>query len=155
MNRYIEAINEIAKSIMLLIDIIFEDDSISNNTKVNKNTLVDSKLRKEIRQKVEGTGDIVINTYFNHYVEYLEWDRPPMYGKRPPLDALRDWAYQRNIPTDNGTLWVISNAIWRDGHKGRPIFATLEREVVEYLDDKKCFENLFEAIITEITDNFK
>jgi hypothetical protein len=50
-----------------------------------------------------------------------------MYGKKPPISALKDWAAKNGIPTDAGTLYAISYAIWRDGHAGRPIFATMDK----------------------------
>lgn len=136
-----------------LAQLIFETDSISNNTKVNKNTLKDSQLAKDVEVKVQELNNPIIDIMFNHYIVYLEWDRPPKYGKQPPISALRDWAIKNNIPDDNSTLYLISRAIWRDGHKARNITGTLFKEVEERFD-KEYFDNVFEAIITDLITFF-
>lgn len=154
MKPHIEkVIKAIADDVLLLAQIILEDDSISVNEKVGKNTLKNSALKADIQSKVTMSDSIVIDTLFNNYVGYIEWDRPKKYGKQPPIDSLRDWAQKNGIPTDNSTLYLISRAIWRDGHKGRPIFATLENNVEQFFNDE-WFDKLFEAIITEIREYF-
>lgn len=122
------AINRIADDLLALAHTILEDDSISVNTKIGKNTLRDSALSGDLAARIGQTNgeDPVIQALFNHYVVYLEWTRPPKYGKRPPISVLKDWAAKNGIPTDAGTLYAISYAIWRDGHQGRPIFATMD-----------------------------
>lgn len=150
----LKVINEIASDILVLAHLILENDSISLNRKVNKNTLRDSALRKDLETKIESTDNpVIIKAFFNNYVTFLEWDRPKNYGKQPPLDSLRDWALSRNIPTDNSTLFLIARAIQRDGHKGRPIIATLEKEIEENFE-KETFEKLFNAIIDELIKFF-
>ena len=132
------ALERIADDLLALAVAIMEDDSISNNLKVNKNTLRDSALKNDLYVTIaqSNADDPVISAFFNHYVIYLEWDRPPEYGKQPPISALRDWATKNGIPTDTQTLYAISYAIWRDGHAGRPIFATMDRETDKlFLDD--------------------
>jgi len=122
---------KIADDMIALANAILEDDSISTNTKIGRNTLKNSILRDDLAVTIgqsEGY-DPVIKTLFNNYVPFIEWDRPPMYGKKPPIDVLKDWAAKNNIPTDADTLWRISYAIWRDGHVGRPIFATMDTEL--------------------------
>lgn len=147
-------VNKIAEEILTLANLILEDDNISKNVKINKNTLRDSSLRNNIVSKIESLDEpIVINTLFDNYINFIEWDRPKEYGKQPPIDSLRNWAMSRGIPTDNSTLFIISRAIWRDGHKGRPIIATLEKEIEKSFEDG-IFEELFEAIIKELTDYF-
>lgn len=149
--RVIEAFQS---EVMTLIRLIFEDNGISNNKKINKNTLADSKLKErvqvEIRQK---ENPVIIEALFNHYITFLEWNRPKKHGKRPPIDALRGWASARGISTDNSTLWAISTAIWRDGHEGRPIIATLEKEI-ENSYNKEYSNKLFDAIIDELIKYF-
>jgi hypothetical protein len=121
--------NRIADDLLSLAYAVLEDDSISTNTKIGKNTLANSQLRDDLSVAVSQTigEDAVIRALFNNYVVYLEWSRPPMYGKKPPISALKDWAAKNGIPTDAGTLYAISYAIWRDGHAGRPIFATMDK----------------------------
>lgn len=118
---------KIADDLLALATLVLEDDSISTNTKINRNTLKDSALRSDLATKVSADADPVISALFNNYVVYLEWDRPPRYGKQPPISALKDWAAKNGIPTDAHTLYAIAYAIWRDGHTGRPIFATMDK----------------------------
>lgn len=125
------AVHKIADDLLALSALVLEDDNVGVNIKIGKNTLRDSALKGDLEGAIATISgdDPVISALFNHYVVYLEWDRPPKYGKRPPIRVLKDWAAKNNIPTDADTLYAISYAIWRDGHKGRPIFATIDREV--------------------------
>lgn len=150
----LKIVEAIGNDILTLATIIMEDDSISINDKVGKNTLKNSALKSDMEQKIQATGNPIIQTFFNHYVVYLEWNRPKKYGKQPPIDCLRDWASKNGIPTDNSTLWLISRAIWRDGHSGRAILATLANNIEE-LFEKQYFDELFTAIITELKNFFK
>lgn len=145
-----KAVDKIAYAFYALIEAVFEDDSVSTNIKVNRNTLAESALRYDLFvQQLTDSEDIVLQALFNNYVVYLEWDRPPFYGKQPPIDALKDWAEKNGIDTDANTLWAISYAIWRDGHTGRPIFATIDREI-----DKRFMgewsDSIFEALTAEL-----
>lgn len=146
-------INKIREDLLVLAQTILEDNSISNNTKVEKNTLKNSDLYKDLYTQftadIAGGVDPVIQALFNNYVEYIEWDRPPRYGKRPPISVLRDWAASNGFPTDVSTLWAISTAIWRDGHAGRPIFATLDKETDTLFNDDWS-EWLFDAITEDL-----
>lgn len=133
-----QAYNRIADDLLALASLVLEDDSVSTNTKIGRNTLANSQLREDLAATISQSGieDAVVKALFNNYVVYLEWDRPPEYGKRPPISALKDWAAKNGIPTDAHTLYAISYAIWRDGHKGRPIFATMDRLLDGlYMDD--------------------
>lgn len=150
----LKVIEGIAGDVFTLAQLIMDDDTVSSNGKINKNTLRNSNLKKDIETKIESMDNpVVINALFNHYIIFLEWSRPKKYKKKTPIDMLRDWALSRGIPTDNDTLWKISNAIWRDGHQGRPILATLEKEIEESFD-KEIFDKLFNSIIEEITKYF-
>lgn len=155
MNKETQNIIEaIANDVLTLSHLILEDDSISINKKINKNTLNDSKLNKDIKTQIASLNEpVVIEALFNNYINFIEWDRPPGYGKQPPIDKLRDWALSRNIPTDNNTLFAIAKAIQRDGHEGRPIIATLEKEIAESFD-KEFYDKLFDATINELTNYF-
>lgn len=144
----------IADDFLALAHAILEDDSISTNIKIGANTLRDSALNNDLAVALSETGrdDTVIRALFNNYVGYIEWTRPPKYGKPPPIDALKGWAEKNSIPTDAQTLYAISTAIWRDGHQGRPIFATMDIELDGlYMND--WADKLFNAIM-EKTDNF-
>ncbi|KAA6333170.1 hypothetical protein EZS27_018397 [termite gut metagenome] len=149
----INVVNQIANEISLLFYSILEDEGVSVNKKVGKNTLASSNLRKDFETQIKTGNSIVIDCLFNHYIDFIEKGRTPKYKKRPPIDALRNWALNNGISTDNHTLFAISNAIWRDGYAPRPIFSKLE-ELIE-----KKFENewslyLFTAIIQELNTYF-
>jgi len=141
---------KIAGDLLALSSAVLEDDSIGVNDKVGRNTLANSALNGDLAASIGQTlgDDPVIKALFNHYVVYLEWDRPKKYGKQPPIDVLKDWAQKNGIPTDADTLWSISYAIWRDGHKGRPIFATIDTNLDE-LFQRDWADQLF----TNIVDN--
>lgn len=140
----------IADDLLRLANLVLEDDTVSTNVKVDKNTLRDSKLREDLFATVSQTtgSDAIVRAFFNNYVVYLEWDRPPKYGYKPPIDALKDWAEKNGIPTDASTLYAISYAIWRDGHKGRPIFATMDGQT-----DKLFSEDWAGKLRDEIVEN--
>lgn len=150
MNDKIKNILKAIKAdIETLAKLIFETDTISNNTKVNKNTLKDSQLSKDVEVKVQELGNPIIDIMFNHYIVYLEWDRPKKYKKQPPISALKDWAVKNGISDDNETLWKISYAIWRDGHTGRNITGTLFKEIDERFS-KEYFDVIFNALIEDL-----
>ncbi len=147
--------NKIADDLLALAKLVLEDDGVSTNIKVNRNTLKDSALHDDLTTVINNAigGDIVLSALFNHYVVYLEWTRPPMYGKKPPISALKDWAAKNGIPTDAHTLWAISYAIWRDGHAGRPIFATMDKETDKLFSDDWA-DRLRDAIMDNMDKYF-
>lgn len=149
------AYNRIADDLLALANLVLEDDSISTNTKIGRNTLANSKLRDDLFSTISQTSgeDAVIKALFNNYVVYLEWDRPPMHGKQPPISALKDWAAKNGIPTDANTLYAISYAIWRDGHTGRPIFATMDK-LLEGLFMEDWAPELRDAILDNLDKLF-
>jgi hypothetical protein len=149
------AIKKITEDLLALAAVILEDDTISANEKVGRNTLRNSALHGDLETSISSaTGDDpVIKALFNHYVVYLEWTRPPKYKKKPPISVLKDWAAKNGIPTDADTLYRISYAIWRDGHKGRPIFATMDKELDGlFMDD--WAGKLYDAIVDELDNYF-
>lgn len=146
-----KVLQSIAADLLALSALVLETDAVSNNVKVNENTLADSALKHDLATEIlaDIDGNPVISALFNHYVVYLEWTRPPKYGKPPPISALKDWAAKRGLPTDSETLYAISHAIWRDGHEGRPIFATIDKEIGKlYADD--WADKLYEAILNDL-----
>lgn len=150
-----KAINKIANDLLALARDVLDDDEVGTNTKIGKNTLRDSVLRGDLEAAIDHTaeGDPIIKTLFNHYVVYLEWTRPQKYKKKPPIGVLKDWAAKNGIPTDADTLWRISYAIWRDGHQGRPIFATMDTRLDGlFLDD--WADELHDAILEDLDSFF-
>lgn len=148
------AVRKIADDLLALAAAVLEDDTISTNEKIGRNTLRNSALRGDLEAVVSQTNgdDPVIKALFNHYVVYLEWTRPPKYKRRPPISVLREWAAKNGIPTDADTLYRISYAIWRDGHKGRPIFATMDKELDGLFLDE--WSDRLRDAITDNLDNF-
>jgi len=141
----------IGNDIIRLTAQVMDDDNIAANHKTGKNTMKDSALRQHIRFSAEVDGNIVITTFFDNYIQYVENGRPA--GKMPPISALEEWAKKRNIPTDNNTLYAIATAIKRDGIAPRPILATLEKEM-ENAFDREWADKLFEALTTALTKYF-
>lgn len=146
-------LTEISKDVIQLAREVMTSD-VGINTKVNKNTLKDSDLYKQIESNVN---DNIINILFNHYIVYIEWTRPPEYGKMPPVKAIIEWMNKKNIKPTNGNInqvaFLIARAIWRDGHDGRPIMETLIKQV-ENKWDKNYSIKLFDSIIKDLTDYF-
>ncbi|MBB4036958.1 hypothetical protein GGR21_002872 [Dysgonomonas hofstadii] len=138
-----QIIEVIAADVMKLSHIVMENNNL-------KNSALDKNMRVQVKQ---ADNSIVIETLFDNYIDYIEQGRKPMTGKQPPIDALRDWALSRGIPTDNSTLFLISRAIWRDGTESRPILSALEEEIEKAFDEKWA-DQLFEAITDELTKYF-
>ena len=66
--------------------------SVGVNEKVGKNTLVDSNLYNQIStQFIQNPDEIVINLFFNYYMEFIESGRMPKKGKRPPVLEIAKW----------------------------------------------------------------
>lgn len=149
------AIKNIADGLLSLASAVLGDDRVGVNEKTGRNTLRDSALNGDLEAIVSTVsgGDPVINALFNHYVVYLEWTRPPKYKRKPPIGVLKSWAAKNGIPTDADTLYRISYAIWRDGHKGRPIFATIDREA-DRLFDGEWADKLYNAIVEDLDEIF-
>lgn len=150
-----KAMEAIAADVLKLSQTILSDRNIGTNTKTGKNTLKNSALEDSVRVEIRKMGEsVVIETLFDNYISYIEQRRKPRTGKQPPIDALRDWALSRGIPTDNSTLFLIGRAIWRDGYEGRPVLATLEEEIEKQWDDKWA-DMLFDTIMDELNKYFE
>lgn len=147
-------INAIADDILELSKSIFDRNDIGTNRKTGKNTLKESALSDSIKVEVSNMGEsVVIRALFDNYIDYIENGRKPQSGKQPPIDALRDWALERGIPTDNSTLFLIGRAIWRDGYQGRPVLFTLEEEIDKLMDEKWA-DRLLESLTKELEKQF-
>lgn len=137
-------------------DIMASDIGI--NTKVGKNTLVGSNLYNQIKQSWKETGDnVVIDTFFNHYISYIEWDRPPKYGKMPPVLEIIKWLRRKHIVSSNKNIksvaYVISRSIWEKGWKGRKILEALDKYVDSGFENKYA-DMIFDALFKEVDDYF-
>lgn len=130
--------------------------SIGVNDKVGKNTLADSDLSKQIDWSIQFGDDVVIQTLFNYYIQFIEEGRKPKTGKMPPENAIIKWMRRKHIVSSNRNLkivgFLIRRAIWRDGYNARPVIKTLSART-EVLWDKWA-EQLFESLIKDINDFF-
>lgn len=118
-------------------------------------SLGDSALCRNMDVEVQhGKQSVVMNLLLDNYVEFIDKGRKPFSGKKPPIDALRDWALARGIPADNPTLWAISTAIQRDGYEARPILATLEQRIESYVENEWA-DKLLESVTESLTKYFK
>ena len=153
-DHVLKIVEEIGRDIVALAQFVIDNDSVGVNKKAGKNTLRDSLLIRDVDSRVSfgGNGDnVVIEVLFNNYIDYIEQGRRP--GTMPPVSALKEWAQSRGIPTDNGTLFAIANAVKRDGIEGRPILATLEREIENSFENDWA-DKLFDAMTAELTEYF-
>ena len=130
---------------------------IGINDKVGKNTLADSDLSKQIDWNIKFNSDnVVIETLFNYYIQFIEDGRKPMTGKMPPEDAIIKWMRKKHIASSNRNIrsvaFLIRRAIWRDGYKARPVLKTLSNELDTRWEE--WANSLFESIIKDITEYF-
>ena len=155
---------EIAKIIKSFAEDIIEEarkimsSDVGVNKKTGTNTLKNSNLYKQIDWSFREEGeDIIIDTLFNFYVIYIEWSRPPGYGKMPPIDAIVKWLKRKHIVPNNknirSTAFLIARAIQRDGWEGRPIFETLYKNTSDKWDNEWA-NKLFNQLIKDLTDYF-
>ena len=152
-------VREISKDIVEAARRIMASDvGINQKTKPPKNTLVGSNLYKQIKRSWKEDGDnIVIDTFFNYYIGYIEWDRPPKYGKRPPTREIVKWLQRKHIVSSNENInsvaYVISRSIWEKGWKGRKILEALDKYVDSHFDEKYA-DMIFDALFQEVNDYF-
>ena len=152
-------IREISKDIVEAARRIMASDvGINQKTKPPKNTLVGSNLYKQIKRSWKEDGDnIVIDTFFNDYIGYIEWDRPPKYKKRPPTREIVKWLQRKHIVSSNENInsvaYVISRSIWKKGWKGRKILEALDKYVDSHFDNRYA-DMLLDALFQEVDDYF-
>ena len=151
----------IGDDIIEQIRAVFASD-VGINSKVGKNTLKDSNLSKDLRYNIVNTNEGgAINVEANFYMVYIEWDRPPKYGKRPPTKAIIKWLTRKNITSDNPKVkiverfaFLISRAIWRDGWKGRKLTPKI-LEAIENHWNTKASAYIFDELTKIIEEKFE
>lgn len=132
--------------------------NVGVNEKTGTNTLKDSNLYKQIDWSFREEGEnIIIDTLFNFYIVYIEWNRPKNYGKMPPISAIQKWLVRKHIVPNNKNIrsvaFLIARAIQRDGWKGRPVLATLFKNTEQKWNNEWAYK-LFNNIIKELVDYF-
>ena len=147
-----EITNDIVKGAR---DIMASDIGI--NQKVGKNTLVGSNLYKQISTQFKQDDNIVINLFFNHYIEFIESGRMPKKGKRPPVLEIAKWLRRKHIVSSNDNImkvaYAVSYAIWRDGYKARKVLEALDKYVDSGFENKYA-DMIFDALFKEVDDYF-
>ena len=138
--------------------IMASDIGINEKTDPPKNTLVGSNLYKQIKRSWKEDGDnIVIDTFFDDYIGYIEWDRPPKYKRRPPTREIVKWLQRKHIVSSNENInsvaYVISRSIWEKGWKGRKITEALDKYVDNQFDNRYA-DLIFDALMKEVDDYF-
>ena len=131
---------------------------IGINQKVGKNTLVGSNLYNQIKWNFQQNDDnIVINLFFNHYIESIESGRMPKKGDRPSVFEIAKWLKRKKIVSSNENIMkvadTVSYAIWRDGYKARKILEALDKYVDSNFDEKYA-DMIFNALFQEVDDYF-
>ena len=155
---------ELAKIIKSFAEDIVEEarkimaSNVGINEKTGTNTLNNSDLYKQIDWSFREEGeDIIIDTLFNFYITFIQWERPNNYGKMPPISVIQKWLVKKHIAPLNknirSTAFVIARAIQRDGNKGRPILATLFKNTDEKWDKELSYK-LFNEIIKDLEAYF-
>ena len=131
---------------------------IGINQKVGKNTLVGSNLYNQIKWNFQQNDDnIVINLFFNHYIESIESGRMPKKGDRPSVFEIAKWLRRKHIVSSNENIMkvadTVSYAIWRDGYKARKILEALDKYVDSNFDEKYA-DMIFNALFQEVDNYF-
>ena len=129
------------------------DSDIGINQKVGINTLSGSNLYNQIKWNFQQNDDnIVIDLFFNHYIEFIESGRMPKKGKRPPVFEIAKWLRRKHIVSSNENImkvaYAVSYVIWRDGYKSRKIIEALDKYVDSNFDEKYA-DMIFEAMFKE------
>ena len=136
-------------------DIMSSDIGI--NQKVGKNTLVGSNLYNQISTQFKQDDNIVINLFFNHYIEFIESGRMPKQGKRPPVLEIAKWLRRKHIVSSNENImrvaYAVSYVIWRDGYKARKVLEALDKYVDSQFDNRYA-DMIFDALMKEVDDYF-
>lgn len=151
-----KVIQEITNDILKGARDIMSSD-IGINQKVGKNTLVGSNLYNQVSTQFKQDDNIVINLFFNHYIEFIESGRMPKKGKRPPVLEIAKWLRRKHIVSSNENImrvaYAVSYAIWRDGYKARKVLEALDNYVDSQFENKYA-DMLFDALFKEVDDYF-
>ena len=153
MNREINKITkELATSFLTAFRAILQS-SVGINTKVNKNTLQNSKLGKDAHAAVkEDENDVIAELLVNDYIQFIESGRRKG-AKFPPVAPIVKWCRKNGIPTDNSTIFLIRRAISRDGIPARTIMENVYL-IMDNEMEQQYYDRIFDSIIVEINKFF-
>ena len=160
------ALQELANQIKELVHLRIEQ--YGTNTKVGKNTLVDSDLDKSVDAKVVGDETIVfmIADYFGYIVTGRRRGWPRFVDGKTFVPAIDRWVTRKGIRF-NGlnhtqTVWACVRSIVKYGIPPRPFLGNPFKsdnpaDILPFLDDliDEWFEKLFTKITEEIDKHFK
>ena len=152
-----KVIQEITTDVLKGVRDIMDSD-IGVNQKVGINTLSGSNLYNQIKWNFQQNDDnIVIDLFFNHYIEFIDSGRMPKKGKRPPVFEIAKWLRRKHIVSSNENIlkvaYAVSYAIWRDGYKARKITEALDKYVDSNFDEKYA-DMIFNALFQEVDNYF-
>lgn len=125
---------------------------------LDMNGQADSNLKKDLYTKVEQEGDnVVLKLFANHYIYWVDQGRgpskiPPLTRWADPVGDIANWCRRKGIPSDNNTVWAIIKKIHRYGYEGKFFLEDFWRQAEQATYDN--LDNLFEAIISELTEWF-
>lgn len=153
MNREINKITkELATSFLTAFRTILKS-GVGVNTKVNKNTLQNSKLGKDAHTAVkEDESDVIAELLVNDYIQFIESGRRKG-AKFPPVAPIVKWCRKNGIPTDNSTIFLIRRAISRDGIPARTIMENVYL-IMDNEMEQQYYDRIFDSIIVEINKFF-
>ena len=118
---------------------------------MESNGLKDSDIYRELSVHATNDGDLVMDIMLNDYIEYIERGR--RIGEMPPVEAIVKWCKEKNIPTDNSTIFLIRRAIAREGIEPRPIMAKVFEEMDNKWDNGWA-DRLFDVIMEQLNKFF-
>lgn len=136
---------EFTKDIMKLVHAAMDGKDLDNNKS-------SSDIYKNLQVNATNDGDLVFDIILNDYLKFIESGRRKG-ADMPPVEAIVEWAKKHDIPTDNGTIYLIRRAISRDGIAPRP-FMDKVFEDIDDVWDKNWADELFDEIMRMINDFF-
>ena len=160
-----KALEELATKIKELVHLRIEQYGV--NTKVGKNTLVDSDLDKSVNARVVGDDQIVfeIADYFGYIVTGRRRGWPSFVDGKTFVPAIDRWVTRKGIrfagKSHTQTVWLCVRSIVNNGIPPRPFLGNPFKSddpavILPFLDKliDEWFEKLFAKITEEIDKKF-
>lgn len=97
-----------------------------------------------VRAQIEKTDNPILRFVFAGYLASILTNPENANPCVPPMDELRDWALEKDLATDNKTLWNISVALWKMTNANQPLLSVLEEQIEE------SFRNEWAGMIIEV-----